>query len=256
MRRSYGKDWEDLARSEPHWAVITDDRFRSTRLTSEGQQAFWQSGESYVRHVKDLFVTHFGRTLAPHRALDFGCGVGRLLLPLARCSTEAVGVDISPTMLEHGRAACDRAGVGNVAFYPGLPTGRTFDFVNSALVLQHIPIRDGLPLLNQLLACLAPGGLLALQVVFARPGGGHLRRTGRWFYANCPPVRLLLNRCRGVAAGAPYMQMNAYPLGRVFALLCAAGLSDLHIILTSERGFTSSLIIGVKSVPATDDVVT
>ena len=248
MRRqhTYDQDWERLAQAEPMWAVLTDERYRSIRLTPESEKAFWQSGEAYVRHVGNLCTTHFGRPLAPHRALDFGCGVGRLLVPLARLSGEAVGVDASPTMLAHARSACDRAGLSNVSFLPSLPTQGAFDLVNSALVLQHIPVPSGLFLLDRLLACLAPGGLLAIQVLFSRPGNRPLRRAGRWLYANLRPLRWLANRWLGTAGNAPYMQMNAYPLDLVFRKLYASSVSDLHVILTSQNDFASALIVGAK----------
>jgi SAM-dependent methyltransferase len=256
LRRSSGQDWDDLARTEPLWAVLTDERYRSTRITSASEQDFWQSGESYVRHVADLCVTHFGRSLVPRQTLDFGCGVGRLLVPLARLSGKAVGIDVSPAMLAHARAACDRAGLSNVSLQSCLPSGPDFDFVNSALVLQHIPVRDGLLLLDQLLACLAPGGFLALQILYGRPGRGLLKRTGRWLYSNVRPVRPMLGRSRGGTPGTPYMQMNAYPLEQVFGRLAKHGVSDLHVILTNESGFRSALIVGAKSARATQDGAT
>lgn len=250
LRRAYERDWEALARTEPLWGVLTDERYRSTRITPELEQAFWLSGETYVRRLSDLFAAHFGRALAPRSAIDFGCGVGRLLIPLARLSAEAVGIDASPTMLAHARAACDRAGLANVSLLPGVPSGRAFDFVNSALVLQHIPVRHGLRLLDQLLACLAADGLLAIQIVYDRPRIGLLRRAARWGYANLRPVRALANRWRGIASDTPYMQMNAYPLEQVFARLCAHGVSDVHVLLTKETGYKSAFIIGSKKAPA------
>ena len=253
LRRASDQDWDDLARTEPLWAVLTDERYRSARLTPVAEREFWQSGEAYARHVADLCLTHLGRSLAPRRTLDFGCGVGRLLVPLARLSTDAVGIDVSPTMLAYARASCDRAGLSNVSLQSCLPTDRSFDFVNSALVLQHIPVRRGLLLLDQLLGCLAPRGRLALQILFGRPPSGPLTRTGRWLYANLPEVRPVLDRCRGVAPHTPYMQMNSYPLGRVFARLDRHGLSELHVTLSSEGGFISALIVGTKNVHVTQD---
>jgi SAM-dependent methyltransferase len=256
VRRSSAKDWDALARTEPLWAVLTDERYRSTRITSESEQDFWQSGDLYLRHVADLCVTHFGRSLAPRQALDFGCGVGRVLVPLARLSGEAVGIDVSPAMLAHARAACDRAGLSNVALQSCMPAGRDFDFVNSTLVLQHIPVRAGLLLLDELLACLAPGGLLALQILYGRPGSGLLKRAGRWLYANVRSTRPLLGPWRGGTADSPYMQMNAYPLEQVFGRLRMHGISNLHVVLTSESGFESALIVGAKNASAFKDGAT
>ena len=51
---------------------------------------------------------------APRSALDFGCGVGRLLVPLARRCPSVVGVDVADSMLAQARARCDAVGVTNV----------------------------------------------------------------------------------------------------------------------------------------------
>jgi len=256
LRRTSDQDWDDLARTEPLWAVLTDERYRNARLTPVAEREFWQTGEAYVRHVADLCLTRLGRSLAPRHTLDFGCGVGRLLVPLARLSTEAVGIDVSPAMLAYARASCDRAGLSNVSLESCLPADRSFDFVNSALVLQHIPVRRGLQILDQLLACLAPGGLLALQVLYDRPGSGLFTRTGRWLYANVPRARPVLDRSRGVAPRTPYMQMNSYPLGQVFARLNRHSCSELHVVLSNESGFHSALIVGTKNVRAIQDGAT
>jgi hypothetical protein len=52
------------------------------------------------------------------------------------------------------------------------------------------------------------------------------------------------------------MQMNAYPLGHVFARLDGHGISELHVVLSSESGFRSALIIGTKKVLDTRDEAT
>jgi SAM-dependent methyltransferase len=43
-------------------------------------------------------------------ALDLGCGNGRLLLPLLDDGLDVDGADVSPDMIEHARAAAERAG--------------------------------------------------------------------------------------------------------------------------------------------------
>lgn len=74
--------------------------------------------------------------------LDLGCGIGRVMLPLASHVKEVHGVDISPDMVRFGREYLK--GIGNVYLYPvngvdfrGFTTGK-FDFVYSFITLQHI----------------------------------------------------------------------------------------------------------------------
>lgn len=74
--------------------------------------------------------------------LDFGCGIGRVMLPLSKHVKEIHGVDISPDMLRYAREYLKN--IGNVYLYPvngvdmkGFPTNK-FDFVYSFITLQHI----------------------------------------------------------------------------------------------------------------------
>jgi SAM-dependent methyltransferase len=77
-------------------------------------------------------------------ALEIGCGVGRLLLPLALRIRAAHGVDISPVMVAKSKAYT--AGTPNVG--TALTDGSlsafadsSLDFVFSFIVFQHIPDR-------------------------------------------------------------------------------------------------------------------
>src|SRR5690242_9654960 len=89
--------WEQFALTDPYFAVWTDERFKTDQLNPDNRRLFFEAGEHLIAHVLDTLRIHFG---APSRigvALDFGCGVGRLLLPLAKRSSLAIGVDISET---------------------------------------------------------------------------------------------------------------------------------------------------------------
>jgi ubiquinone/menaquinone biosynthesis C-methylase UbiE len=78
----------------------------------------------------------------PARALDFGCGVGRLAQALLPRFERVDGVDIAPSMLELAArynkdpARCvfhlnERA---DLALFPD----RSFTFIYTSLVLQHV----------------------------------------------------------------------------------------------------------------------
>ncbi|HLK25621.1 MAG TPA: class I SAM-dependent methyltransferase, partial [Caulobacteraceae bacterium] len=51
-------------------------------------------------------VTRFGQPV-----LDLACGVGRLLLPLARAGVDIDGCDLSGDMLDHCRRKADAEGL-------------------------------------------------------------------------------------------------------------------------------------------------
>jgi SAM-dependent methyltransferase len=114
--------WEDLARLDPAWAVLSDPARKHNRWDRE---EFLATGRAAVAPVV---------ALAPAReaALDFGCGTGRLTHALAAHFDHVVGVDTSPTML---RLAAEDA-PSNCRFASRV-TGR-FDLVLSLLVIQHV----------------------------------------------------------------------------------------------------------------------
>src|SRR3954469_1577393 len=98
-RRSTEHDWERFAQDNPYFAVLTDERFKGSELAGEEREIFFASGRQYIEDIFSVLQSHFGCPERVDVALDFGCGVGRLLLPLARRSGLAIGVDISETML-------------------------------------------------------------------------------------------------------------------------------------------------------------
>jgi SAM-dependent methyltransferase len=102
------------------------------------------------------------------RALDFGCGVGRLMKPLVEAGIRVDGVDISERMITFAR---QEPALKTSQFF--LSSGRdcgaapegAYDFVYSQLCFQHICSRD---VRNELLACfkraLKPGGVVLVQM--------------------------------------------------------------------------------------------
>jgi cyclopropane fatty-acyl-phospholipid synthase-like methyltransferase len=102
-------------------------------------------------------------SFAPRRCLDFGCGVGRVAIPLARRTGEVVGVDVSESMLAEARRNCEVQETRNVTLLPSddalsALTGR-FDFIHSFVVFQHSPRERGDAILEALLEHLSVGAL-------------------------------------------------------------------------------------------------
>src|SRR5437588_12845443 len=136
-RRGISSDWEEFARREPYFAVLTEARFLRERVDLD---EFYATGEADIARLFADIVRYLGAPFAPRSALDFGCGVGRLTLALTRRVPEVVGCDASETMLRLAQSA-----VPNATFTTELPR-RAFDFVCSLIVFQHIPVSEGMPL--------------------------------------------------------------------------------------------------------------
>jgi SAM-dependent methyltransferase len=156
--------WEQHARRDPLWAVLSDGAKRDGQWDSA---AFFETGVTEIGSLlRDLDAQ--GIVFNRGAALDFGCGVGRLTQALAPHFARAVGIDISPSMLDVARRRNrfpERVSyVSNQtadlrAFQDG-----TFDFLVSLIVLQHLPPDIGVGYLREFFRVLAPAGVLVFQL--------------------------------------------------------------------------------------------
>jgi SAM-dependent methyltransferase len=189
--RDTDADWSTLAETEPYWAVLSAEAYRGGSLDPAAHASFFSSGQQQIAALLGFIKRYLQPGFAPARVLDFGCGVGRLLVPLARLAAEtkggeAVGVDVAPRMLELCRANLVAAHLRNAALVLGdddlsRVEGR-FDLVNSLIVLQHIPPDRGYRLIARLIDLLAVGGVASLQLTYAKERRFFAHEAGRAAY--------------------------------------------------------------------------
>jgi len=235
-------EWEELARRDPYFAILTDDRFHADKLDDAAMHDFFASGERDV----DALLRH--TTAPPASALDFGCGAGRLTLALAKRVAQVVGVDVSPTMRELAERHRIVAGITNARFVDAIPDER-FDFICSLIVFQHIPVERGEALFRELLARLSDGGVATIELAFSRPGGP-IKKLARRLRAASPLVHRIAQRLSGDRSGLPYMQMNVYDLERIRAIVREAGCTGPALIATRHGDIEGAIVVATKA-PAT-----
>jgi cyclopropane fatty-acyl-phospholipid synthase-like methyltransferase len=222
----------------PYWAVLTQDEYRSKEIGPEAWDQFFLSGQQHVASVLRLLDKHFP-TFNPRRALDFGCGVGRILIPLAARFQEVVGIDISSEMLAEARTNCSKKGISNAQLLLSdddlsLVTGQ-FDLIHSFIVLQHIPPNRGIKLIKRLLDCLAPNGIAALHFTFDRDTSW-IRKAISGMRKNFLPFHYLLNVVQKKQWDEPILQMNHYNLKEVFRILADKKIHSIHSEMTCHGG--------------------
>ena len=106
------RTWRPHGARGPYFAVCNEDGYRRDRLDATARAAFFDTGRVHVAWVGRLIAERLGGTFRPARVLDFGCGVGRVLLPLAEGTERAVGVDVAPEMLAEAAANAAAFGLG------------------------------------------------------------------------------------------------------------------------------------------------
>ncbi|MGZ5446389.1 MAG: class I SAM-dependent methyltransferase [Thermoanaerobaculia bacterium] len=248
MKRGYREDWRELARREPYYAVLTDRRFLRENLDDDGRREFFASGDADVEALLATIAESVDRPFAPSTALDFGCGVGRLTLPLARRVPRVVGCDIAPDMVAEARRNASALGVGHATFVTSLDevSAQRFDLICSLIVFQHIPVREGLATLSDLLGLLAPGAVVAIHFPIRRPGS-IVRRLARRARAAMPFVHRVAQRLAGDSMKLPYMQMNAYDVREV--VRCFVDVTGLRpvVVPRDEGEIAGALFIGARA---------
>jgi ubiquinone/menaquinone biosynthesis C-methylase UbiE len=159
------QDWDQLARLDPLWSILS---FPDKRLGRWDEQEFLATGRAQVeRHL--AHGRALGHPQGHGAALDFGCGVGRLAPALLDAFGSYCGLDISAEMVAQARrlhatrSNCTFVGGGG-AVLDRLPE-RSFDLVFTLYVLQHVPRRTTITsYVRSFVRLLRPQGLAVFQL--------------------------------------------------------------------------------------------
>lgn len=240
----YAADWEANAKVDARFAILSDPEHGEAWSTAEFLETGEQEIASVFRHLDEVGAAPVARG----RALDFGCGVGRLTRALGRRFDAAVGVDVAPSMVEQARALDPDPNVSfvvNQAADLAVFDDGSFDFVYSNIVLQHVSNELQRGYVAELCRILAPGGVAVFQIPSARIGvQGALRRV-------LPPeVTARLRRLRQPHrllrrdADVLHMEMNCLPEDEVVALVRARGAEVVDVVHTNaaEPGFGGQVV--------------
>ncbi len=234
------RDWQTWGKTNPYFGVLSDPKFLNVNLTDESITEFFASGARHVEHVYGVIRAHVQPDFQPARVLDYGCGVGRLLIPLAQRAHTAVGVDISPGMLEQARENSRKFNAGSVCLLHvdemELLEPASFDFVHSFIVFQHIPVARGELILRRLITLIAEGGVGAIHLTYSDTRSAP-RRAVLALRQRVNFAHVLLNMIQRLPLSNPLMQMNSYSINRVCDILIDSHCSNLHVEFVDHGGF-------------------
>lgn len=130
------------------------DRIYDMHLSRDPQTLDFGAGPELVRFLEKL-------TQPDDALLEVGCGGGLLAIEMARRGRRVLGIDVSARILEHAR----RRGLGTPGLTFAISEGteipardRSFDFVYSVEVLEHLHAEDVATHLREVFRVLIPGG--------------------------------------------------------------------------------------------------
>ncbi len=154
-----GETWDKLGKYNAFWAVLSDKK-------QWNEKEFFETGRKEIKQVLDNLKKH--KVTPSHgKAMDFGCGLGRLTQALGKYFDEVVGVDIASSMIKQ---ATDLNKLKNVSFkhvtsgdLAPFKTG-TFDLVFTDIVFQHMENEYTLHYIEEMHRILKRGGVLVFQL--------------------------------------------------------------------------------------------
>lgn len=159
------RDWDELANIDPLYFVLTEKGKRDGKWVPED---FFATGETRITTVLDN-AKKYQRPSSHGKALDFGCGAGRLTRALAKHFTHCWGLDASERMIQLAKQLnnsfpnCEFL-VNRSGKLPMFPDDM-FDMVWSELVLQHLPTRGLIrSYIQEFVRTLTKDGLLVFQI--------------------------------------------------------------------------------------------
>ncbi len=221
--------WDVAGKDDPFWSVLS---VRDKQKNRWDVAEFLQTGVDEINQVMSD-VGRLGMDGSRRRALDFGCGPGRLTQALAAHFEQVDGVDISRSMIALAERLNQRPGRCRYHLNETDDLRRfadqTFDFVYSSITLQHVGPANARSYLKEFIRVLVPGGVLVFQL----PGRqtGRLRRLKSFAPA---PVLAAYRRLR--YHGHPAASMHGIPREEVVRLCETNGVAVIDVQANQEAG--------------------
>lgn len=219
------RQWKKFGRLFPYFGVVSNPMYKKKSLREDELKDFFASGKQEMDDIRKIITEHIKPDFSPSSSLDFGCGVGRLLIPIAGCSKKVCGVDVSEEMLREAKRNCDRHSVKNVTLVLSDDSlsrlDEKFDFINTCIVLQHIPEERGDKIFGRLLDLLNDGGVGVFDFCYH----GAPRHTLK---------NQILMKIRSLVSGEPLMLMHNYNLNGIFYQIQKRNITSVYVVMNDK----------------------
>lgn len=247
--RKTDEDWKKLGLENPFWGVNSQPVYN--HLEEENKDLldkFYKNGEDEVIKYIHTIKTKVKQNFQIESVLDFGSGVGRLLLPFAqRASDICYGCDISEGMHEKCLKRANYLDINNIKLIQDLENLQiSFSLVNSRIVLQHIHPKRGMKFINKLAELVKADGILSMQVTVAREKSLIKHNDSNFYVFNGDNVEgFVIDKGHDWPIGTMYM--FDYSLLEIVLLLQMHGFTDMHLETENMGGHISVHIITCKT---------
>ena len=153
-----------MGKRDPLWAILMWNDKKDNKWDPD---EFFETGKQETKEVMQ-YVAKLGLLQQRGRALDFGCGAGRLTQALATYFESVVGIDIAPSMVKLAKRY-NRFGARCLYYVNGADNLRVFPdqefhFIYSNIVLQHMRPDYAKSYIREFLRVLKPQGVLIFQL--------------------------------------------------------------------------------------------
>ena len=239
LKSNTDKEWEKYGKDDPYFGVISHDKFRKNNLTNENKREFFESGSNHINYILGNIRRHIDSDFMIKKALDFGCGVGRIVIPLANEAQEVTGIDVSGSMLNEAKRNCEERSIENISFIKSDDslsslTGK-YNFIHSFIVFQHIPVTRGEYIFDKLVSHLEDDGVCVVHFTYAKTHA--IIKTIGYFIRKVIPLSYnFFNLLKGRKFFSPQMQMNSYDVNRLFLIIQNANVFDCYTEFTNHGG--------------------
>jgi SAM-dependent methyltransferase len=251
-------EWEKWGQKDPYFGVKTEPKFRKDKLDEKSREDFFSMGRKEIEQVYNICKKYIDPDFSPKNVLEFGCGVGRLLIPLAQKADRVTGLDVSDSMLSEVKKNCREFNIDNITLLKSddklSKLEGTFDFIHSFIVFQHLEVKRGTQLISQLIDYLEEGGVGSIHVTYSHPLYKHnngvksknlnlkilkqniahdTKVIARKIYWH---LKVRFNKKEKLPAyfSDPEMQMNFYNINELLFIIQSAGINKMHIEFTDH----------------------
>jgi SAM-dependent methyltransferase len=241
-------NWDEFGQIDPLWAIFTNQSKKGNKWELD---EFFSSGQAQIDSVME-YLEERHVFVSKRRALDFGCGVGRLTQALARYFGLVDGVDIAPSMIKLATKFNRYGGrckyFVNYAADLSIFDDEIFDFIYSSVVLQHIKPEYSKNYIKEFLRLLRPKGVLVFELVNeASTLRGKLFMT---IYPLIKPAVQLRHRFYRVVRKNPRMQIHIIKKRQVEAILQDDSATLIDVTrLNDEKYYQAVRYLVVKPQP-------